>query len=1145
MVYRVTGSKKIYIFAAVLGLSLFLFSMNNSGKALAYNPSDSNCGVDGTIHDYAGLVVGFGAQDDWSGGSAAPATGYGSVTVRVNTAYPSYQNQNNSNNPSGTGYYNLVNNSDGSLTNGSTFYVINKGDICGMGTSNMVILGNLNPTADVSRNEWQLDCDFSIRAASGGPQYNTSTKYQEFGIYPNGTPSGLRGGGYWTVDSGSFNANGDGESVNTGHIGFDNSQRIGPANGGTGSIVFIYHEPAPPTKKPPSSSGTVTCSSASESITSGTLGSHQRLHIFVYDSGHPLSVDSGDNATSTVLASGFIYSTGTRWSSGLYSPLGNTVTEHVVLETHYSPYGATDWTYSTYGSDQTTGSCYSAECSINSVTGDLPYGYIGGGTNNAHVSVTLYNDSPSGLGLPGNDGNASHVLNIEPTSGETFSNIRNPATGNPYAGPIAYPWTSDTSVTETFDTTISASGNLTAQVGYDGSSTITLVPPGSTCSYPVTVYQPPTPTVAVACQSSIYGSVSDPYYSTGGMTVNIYADGPVGSGTRVGSATVDTSGNYSLAMPSAYQDGQDHTFYAQAIDLYGVENGYSAITGMTGCESFHIAPGANGAKLMPSIEDPTSFGNTTPATDSSVTVTYGLTGTSYYGPNSLYLPSFPGVPDNPYYGYTKNGVPYGPSGGIPSPTGTGRFIDYSYLPPSAPVTSLQAGDVYCLVVGVTPSDGYIQNDGTVLTQTTSPNPDTQSSCDTVQNRPFFKVATGGIEAGGAFSNSGSCSTAGVIGGWNNSSTPLDYGAGSQLHALAIGPIVGFSSGDNSPTYLSFANTVNTTTSFTDGPSYSQSLGGDFGGKHCITTIGPGSGPGYTKYTSNTVIPGQTIAPGQNITDYVIGDAYISGNITYQNANSGAGWSAGTVPSFTLIATGNIYLDPGVTQLDGLYTSQPVGASPGGTLYTCGVENTATSYSTMTGTSLFNNCNNQLTVNGSFVARQVDLQRTFGSLRDETPTKITAAQLAPGEILSTPPAPRPVPQYLQECQTSTGLQYVTQGNPQCLPGDTYTGSYPPTVPGTGYNVPCVAKNGALFRYVYVAAGTTICPSGSSLTAGTLPIGPLNPPTSCSHQGIWTSTNTCAAEVVNFSPELYLSNPNIAPPSGGAIEYDAITSLPPVL
>jgi hypothetical protein len=322
----------------------------------------------------------------------------------------------------------------------------------------------------------------------------------------------------------------------------------------------------------------------------------------------------------------------------------------------------------------------------------------------------------------------------------------------------------------------------------------------------------------------------------------------------------------------------------------------------------------------------------------------------------------------------------------------------------------------------------------------------------IENDPFFKVQNGGIEVGGNYPSSGNCTGGGTLGSWNNDSGLYpDFGAGSQLHALALGNLVGFSSDTNSPEKLNFSNTTNIAATGSGGSAYSQYMGGQFGGSHCITTLAPGSGPGTTSLSGNQTIGPMTLnaGPNANQTIYVTGgNVYIAGNITYNTAgwsiNSGPSFST-NIPSLTLIVNGgNIYIDPGVTKLDGLYTAQTNSGGTGGTIYTCGIGTTAPytqRYSiSMNGNNLYQYCNNQLTVNGTFIAKKVDLQRTYGSLRDEQ---------SPG------------------------------------------------------------------------------------------------PTSCSNAPAPPVGGTCAAEVFNLSPELYISSPDLALPSGGAQGYDAETSLPPVL
>jgi len=142
----------------------------------------------------------------------------------------------------------------------------------------------------------------------------------------------------------------------------------------------------------------------------------------------------------------------------------------------------------------------------------------------------------------------------------------------------------------------------------------------------------------------------------------------------------------------------------------------------------------------------------------------------------------------------------------------------------------------------------------------------------------------------------------------------------------------------------------------------------------------------------------------------------------------------------LVATGNIYIDPGVKELDGVYIAKNDDSGDKGNIYTCSVK-TGGTFTPEPAKTLYSNCDNQLTVVGSFVADQVNLMRTYGTLKNST---------------------------------------------------------------TGTN--------------------------------------------CDNKGVTSSTRpTCAAEVFDFSPEVYLSNPAIESQggNGGATQYDSIESLPPVL
>jgi hypothetical protein len=390
------------------------------------------------------------------------------------------------------------------------------------------------------------------------------------------------------------------------------------------------------------------------------------------------------------------------------------------------------------------------------------------------------------------------------------------------------------------------------------------------------------------------------------------------------------------------------------------------------------------------------------------------------------------APSSSQFTYT----PYGAGTGCPSygPVGTpaGQFAPgnghYTMSGGNCTPTSYEAGDKYCSTISLTSyNSGYVGPDGDVIGPTNSGSTSDQQ-CVKIVNEPYFKVYGTGVSAGGSFSSgNGVCTGGGLLAGYTDNADAIPRGTGSELSALALIKITGVASAQaaypsSSPpgTALTFANTnAADISSSLDSPG----LGGNYdpSGSHCLTDQKPKSGAithdgPYTIGATNV---------GDNTSVFVNGDVRITGNIAYTGS-----WTIDHVPSFVLHATGNIYIDPGVTQLDGIYIA-------GKTVYTCDNH----SFTPMPASSMYNGCKNQLVFNGSVTATKINMQRTFGSLRDERPT------------------------------------------------------------------------GA--------------------------------PLACSNKGIQRITSTCAAEIFNFSPELYLSTPVMRLPSNGALQYDAVTSLPPVL
>ncbi len=326
--------------------------------------------------------------------------------------------------------------------------------------------------------------------------------------------------------------------------------------------------------------------------------------------------------------------------------------------------------------------------------------------------------------------------------------------------------------------------------------------------------------------------------------------------------------------------------------------------------------------------------------------------------------------------------------------------------------------------------------------------------------PYFKAYGQSVLTGGEFKSLGSCNGGGELAGWfNNQSAANGYGASAQLSALALVRIVGFASAQTvasrSPTALTFANTVNI-----GGPNaHSPDLGGLFDNNpgnysHCLTEPSPKlpttniptlitvdstwDGSYANTNGKSLTIQSGSIGLGKNVSLFV-GDAdvYINGNITY----TPGGWALKKIPSFVLVTTGNIYISPNVTELDGLFVARNVGAvGDAGQIFTC-ANQTAGVDTPVSDVNLYTDCNKQLTVYGTFVADQINLMRTYGTLRDEA---------------------------------------------------------------TGPSVACLNNGGRS-----------------------------------------STRTTCAAEVFDFSPEMYLSNPAVYQPANGATQYDTINSLPPVL
>lgn len=321
----------------------------------------------------------------------------------------------------------------------------------------------------------------------------------------------------------------------------------------------------------------------------------------------------------------------------------------------------------------------------------------------------------------------------------------------------------------------------------------------------------------------------------------------------------------------------------------------------------------------------------------------------------------------------------------------------AYHPPD-----VSAGDNYCAYIVISPGRGWVGPGGSIAPggrQDVS-----AQDCDTVHNSPYVHMFGADVSAGGGFGLSCQKTAKGVIYAYNEApngaaNSANKAGSGVQFGAHAMSIISGMGTANlrtSAPTGirgLSFANTDNINDSrpspvvggylgngstsnfcvpdyFNDKPSTLTSVAGN------TAQAGAGDAQQWYKPASGTLnLSGGTIANGVNQAIFVEGNVNITGDIKYSTAARG---SIKDIPSFYLIVkNGNIRIDPSVKQLDGVYVAQPDTSSAANTnktgiINTCWVANNIN--------NIYNDCKNQLVVNGAFVANRVMLARAYSSLR---------------------------------------------------------------------------------------------------------------------------------------------------------------------
>lgn len=123
---------------------------------------------------------------------------------------------------------------------------------------------------------------------------------------------------------------------------------------------------------------------------------------------------------------------------------------------------------------------------------------------------------------------------------------------------------------------------------------------------------------------------------------------------------------------------------------------------------------------------------------------------------------------------------------------------------------------------------------------------------------------------------------------------------------------------------------------------------------------------YTPPGGTLTINTGTVPVDADKSFFVDGNVYITNNIAYAG-----GYNASNVPKLAIVARGNIYVAPGVTNITGFYIAQLDTSNNRGEFWSCRVN----VGSAPTPDELRNQCNQPLNVNGAVAAAKVHLLRT--------------------------------------------------------------------------------------------------------------------------------------------------------------------------
>lgn len=310
---------------------------------------------------------------------------------------------------------------------------------------------------------------------------------------------------------------------------------------------------------------------------------------------------------------------------------------------------------------------------------------------------------------------------------------------------------------------------------------------------------------------------------------------------------------------------------------------------------------------------------------------------------------------------------------------TDRTSDAGYVPPGTvcPTNFLVPGPT--TVATETVDVGNV-SPGSRICRSLVVNPKNQTggprasaeACVVIAKTPYVHFQGNDVWAGGGFADvTPACNTSSKI---TTSAHALKdgsvAGSGVEYGAFALGKITNFGSAGKAIVnpaaaagkMLTFSNVNSSNLGFYGAPQHCiNSYVATYSGTPVTTqpgTIDVNQGSGTYQINGPHTFHGNVPNQSQQIW-LVNGDVTIDGDIKYSDSYG----SLGDIPSLVIIATGNINVQQGVKQMDGLFVTK-------GTFNTCS--------DAPAGNLSVNDCKDQLVINGSVIAGSLTLLRTYGA-----------------------------------------------------------------------------------------------------------------------------------------------------------------------